>query len=306
MFLFPPELFLEELGRLQPQMCAAVAAALETAHRDPACLRLGTAALASSPALSVDAAVMAQTERAAVVVTWFSWEDVGSWSGLWRTSERDTDGNVSLGDVVSRRTTNSYLRGDGVLLATVGLEDTIVVATKDAVLVADRSAAHEVKGLVETLRERGRAEASSPRVVYRPWGCYETVDAGPGYQVKHIMVKPGRRLPLQKHAHRSEHWVVISGTADVVRGQDVMTLTERMSVDVPAGCVHRLGNSGPEILHLMEVMTGSYLEEDDLVPLEDAPAPARREMKVDGVSRRRPGRPSRSLGTPGAAWGRGR
>ncbi len=220
MFLFPPALLLEELGRLQPEMCTAVAAALAAAHRDPTFLRLGTAAFAAAPALSIDAAVMEQTTKAAVVATWFAWDDVGSWSGLWRISERDVDGNVRLGDVVSRRTRDSYLRGDGVLLATVGLRDAIVVATKDAVLVADRSAGHEVKGLVEMLRARGRPEACSPRVVYRSWGCYETVDAGPGYQVKHIMVKPGRRLPLQKHAHRSEHWVVISGTAEVVRGED--------------------------------------------------------------------------------------
>ena len=271
MFLFQPALFLAELGRLQPELCRAVAAALETAHRDPTFLRLGAAAFASSPALSVDAAVMAQTKRAAMVATWFSWDDVGTWSGLWRMGEHDVDGNVRLGDVFSRRTRNSYLRGEGVLLATVGLHDAIVVATKDAVLVADRSAGHEVKELVEMLQERGRPEASSPRVVYRPWGCYETVDAGPGYQVKHIMVKPGQRLPPQRHAHRSEHWVVIGGTAEVLRGQDTMLLTERMSIDIPVGCVHRLGNPGPEILHLVEVMTGSYLGEDDLVPLEDAP-----------------------------------
>jgi mannose-1-phosphate guanylyltransferase/mannose-6-phosphate isomerase len=217
-----------------------------------------------------------------MVATWFSWDDVGSWSGLWRMSEHDVDGNVRLGDVVSRGTRGSYLRADGVLLATVGLRDAIVVATKDAVLVADRSAGHEVKGLVEMLRARGRPEACSPRVVYRRWGCYETVDAGPGYQVKHIMVKPGRRLPLQKHARRSEHWVVVSGTADVVRGQDAMTLTERMSIDVPVGCVHRLGNSGPEILHLIEVMSGSYLGEDDLVPLEGAPAGDARDSRTEG------------------------
>jgi mannose-1-phosphate guanylyltransferase/mannose-6-phosphate isomerase len=275
MFLFPPALLLEELGRIQPELCTAVAASLDTACREPGFLRLGAAAFASSPALSVDAAVMVQTERAAMVAAWFSCDDVGSWPGLWRMSEHDVDGNVRLGDVVSRRTRNSYLRGDGVLLATVGIHDAIVVATKDAVLVADRSAGHEVKELVERLQEQGRPEASSPRVVYRPWGCYETVDAGPGYQVKHIMVKPGRRLPLQRHAHRSEHWVVISGAAEVVRGQDVMLLTERKSIDVPVGCVHRLGNPGPDILHLVEVMTGSYLDEDDLVPLEDGPAERR-------------------------------
>jgi mannose-1-phosphate guanylyltransferase/mannose-6-phosphate isomerase len=269
MFLLPPALLLEELRRLPPALCRAVATALETAHRDLGFLRLEPAAFAASPALSVETAVMQQTERAAVVEAGFACEEVGSWSDLWRMADHDVDGNVLLGDVVSRGSNGCYLRADGVLVATVGLRDTVVVATKDAVLVADRSADHEVKELVETLRARSRPEASAHRVVYRPWGCYETVDAGPGYQVKHITVKPGRHLSLQKHAHRAEHWVVISGAAEVARGDDTTTLTARMSIDVPAGCVHRLGNPGPEILHLVEVRTGSYLGEDDIVRLDE-------------------------------------
>jgi mannose-1-phosphate guanylyltransferase / mannose-6-phosphate isomerase len=213
---------------------------------------------------------MEHTRRAAVVRARFSWSDVGSWSALWRMARRDINGNVVLGDVVEIETSDCYVRAEDVLVATVGLSDTIVVATKDAVLVADRSADQQVKDVVATLRARGRSEASTQSVVYRPWGCYEAVDAGPGYQVKHITVKPGHQLSLQKHAHRAEHWVVISGTAEAVRGDDVLTLSDRMSVDIPVGCVHRLGNPGPELLHIIEVQTGTYLGEDDIVRLEDA------------------------------------
>jgi mannose-1-phosphate guanylyltransferase / mannose-6-phosphate isomerase len=270
MFLFPPQLLLDELGKLRPEICTAVAAAVEGASRDLSFLRLGVPQFESAPSISIDHAVMEHTGKAAVVPARFSWSDVGSWSALWRMAERDQNGNVVLGDVVQEQTTGCYVRSDGVLVATVGLKDTIVVATPDAVLVADRGADQQVKEIVETLRARGRSEATSHTVVYRPWGCYEAVDAGPGYQVKHIIVKPGQQLSLQKHAHRAEHWVVISGTAEVVRGNDHLTLTDRMSIDVPVGCVHRLGNPGPEILHLVEVQTGTYLGEDDIVRLEDA------------------------------------
>ena len=270
MFMFPPELLLEELGKLQPDIVSAASAAVGAAHTDLSFLRLGRQ-LAASPSLSIDHAVMEHTDKAAVVRARFGWSDVGSWSALWAMSERDTDGNVLLGDVMARGTTDCYIRSEDRLVATVGLHDAVVVATKDAVLVADRSSCQGVKEIVDVLSARGRAETTSHTVVYRPWGYYETIDAGPGYQVKHITVKPGQRLSLQKHAHRAEHWVVISGTAEVVRGTDVLTLTDRMSIDVPVGCVHRLSNPGDhELLHLIEVQTGAYLGEDDIVRLEDA------------------------------------
>lgn len=272
-FLFQPALLLEELGRFEPAVCTAVTAALETAQRELDFLRLGEDAFASSPALSVDAAVMQRTQKATEVDARFSWDEVGSWSGLWRMSEHDGDGNVRLGDVVSRDTRGCYLRGEGVLLATVGLTDAVVVATKDAVLVAARSADDDVKELVQTLRARGRPEASAHRVVYRPWGCSETVHTGPGWQIAHITVKPRQQLPLEKHAFRAEHWVVISGTAEVVRGEDTTLLEAGMSVDVPGGCLHRLGNPGPEILQMVEVRTGSYVGDDDVVPLADVILP---------------------------------
>ena len=269
MFLFSPQVLLDELDKLQPEICAATDAALTAARRDLAFLRLGSAQFTRAPAISIDHAVMEHTRKAAVVRALFAWSDVGSWSALWRMSEWDQDGNVVLGDVVDTGSESCYLRSEDMLVATVGLRDTIVVATSDAVLVADRSAGQQVKDVVEKLRARGRTEAVSHRVVYRPWGCYEAIDAGPGYQVKHITVKPGHRLSLQKHAHRAENWVVISGTAEVVRGEEVLTLTDRMSTDIPVGCIHRLGNPGPEMLHVVEVQTGTYLGEDDIVRLED-------------------------------------
>jgi mannose-1-phosphate guanylyltransferase / mannose-6-phosphate isomerase len=270
MFLFPPRLLLEELGKQCPELCASVSTALEHAQRDLSFLRLGARAFAEAPSISIDHAVMEHTRRAAVVRGGFTWSDVGSWSALWQMAEHDQNGNVALGDVVSRDTSDCYVRAEDLLVATVGLRDTIVVATKDAVLVADRSADQQVKDVVATLRARGRSETIAHRVVYRPWGCHESVDSGPGYQVNHITVKPGHHLSLQKHSYRAAHWVVISGTAEVVRDDDVLILTDRMSVDVPLGCVHRLGNPGPELLHLVEVQTGTYLGEDDIVRLEDA------------------------------------
>jgi mannose-1-phosphate guanylyltransferase/mannose-1-phosphate guanylyltransferase/mannose-6-phosphate isomerase len=269
MFMFSPQVLLDELDKLQPDLCAATDAALAAADRDLAFLRLGATQFSRAPSISIDHAVMEHTRKAAVVRALFAWSDVGSWSALWRMSEWDRDGNVVLGDVVDAGSSGCYLRSEDRLVATVGLRDTIVVATTDAVLVADRSAGQQVKDMVDKLRARGRTEVVSHRVVYRPWGCYEAIDAGPGYQVKHITVKPGARLSLQKHAHRAENWVVISGTAEVVRGEKVLTLSDRMSIDIPTGCIHRLGNPGPEMLHVVEVQTGTYLGEDDIVRLED-------------------------------------
>jgi mannose-1-phosphate guanylyltransferase / mannose-6-phosphate isomerase len=270
MFLFPPRLFLDELSRLAPDITSSVSAAVDNAEPDLDFVRLGAADFERSPAISVDKAVMEHTDRAAVVRAEFGWDDVGSWSSLWRMGDQDPAGNVLLGDVVDEGSSNCYVRSDGALVATLGLENTIVVATADAVLVADKSHDQQVKDVVEKLKGHGRSEATAPRVVYRPWGTYEAVDAGPGYQVKHITVRPGHQLSLQTHSYRAEHWVVVSGTADVVRGDDRLTLHERMSIDVPVGCLHRLGNPGPEMLHLIEVQTGPYLGEDDIVRFEDA------------------------------------
>ena len=270
MFLFPPSLFLRELARLAPDVAGNATASLAAAEPDLNFLRLSPSHFERCPTISVDHAVMEHTRRAAVVSADFGWDDVGSWSALWRMGDQDANENVMLGDVVNSHSERCYVRSDGVLVATVGLRDTVVVATGDVVLVADRAHDQEVKDVVDRLRAWGRPEAVSHPVVYRPWGAYEAIDAGPGFQVKHITVKPGHRLSLQTHAKRAEHWVVISGTADVVRGDEELVLHERESIDVPVGCVHRLGNSGTEILHLIEVQTGTYLGEDDIVRLDDA------------------------------------
>jgi mannose-1-phosphate guanylyltransferase/mannose-1-phosphate guanylyltransferase/mannose-6-phosphate isomerase len=271
MFVFTAQKFLDELARFAPDVLAAARAALEAARPDLDFLRLGAAELSGSPAISVDHAVMERTQCAAVVRADFAWTDVGSWSALWRMGEPDQAGNVLLGDVEAVDSSDCYLRADdGVMVATLGLRDTVVVATSDAVLVADRSRDQQVKLIVDRLKGAGRSEASAHQVVYRPWGSYKAVDAGPGYQVKHITVKPGHKLSLQTHQHRAEHWVVVSGTAEVVRGDDKLVLRDRMSIDVPVGCVHRLGNPGPELLHLIEVQAGNYLGEDDIVRLEDS------------------------------------
>jgi mannose-1-phosphate guanylyltransferase/mannose-6-phosphate isomerase len=270
MFLFPPQLFLEQLERHAPAVASGASRALAAATEDLDFLRLAPAPFEECPTISVDHAVMEHTTRAAVVTADFGWDDVGSWSSLWRLAEHDDAGNAHFGDVADRDSSGCYVHANGVLVATLGLRDTVVVATPDVVLVADRSRDQEVKDVVDRLRASGRPEVVGHPVTYRPWGTYQVIDGGPGFQVKHLTVKPGHRLSLQKHAHRAEHWAVISGKADVVRGEDELVLGERESIDIPVGCVHRLGNSGSELLHLIEVQTGSYLGEDDIVRLDDS------------------------------------
>ncbi len=296
MFVFPPRLFLEELSGLEPLLAKHVADSVSRARPDLDFLRLEEGSFTAAPAISVDHAVMEHTKRAAVVPADFGWSDVGSWSALWEMGERDESQNVILGDVITDDAAGCYLRSDGPLVAALGLRDTVVVATTDAVLVADRGRDQQVKAIVQRLKKQGRDEAITHRLVYRPWGSYEGIDAGPGYQVKHITVKPGHQLSLQRHAHRSEHWVVISGVAEVTRGKQVLTLREQMSCDVPVGVDHRLANPGPEMLHLIEVQTGGYLGEDDIVRLDDVygrgaeparpPASAKKSRVSRGRSRR--------------------
>jgi mannose-1-phosphate guanylyltransferase/mannose-6-phosphate isomerase len=213
---------------------------------------------------------MERTKRSAVVPTRLGWSDVGAWNALWEIGTRDPDGNVVEGDVITADTTNSYLRSEDRLLATVGVDNLVVVATRDVVMVADKDRAQEVKKIVDRLKAAGRSEASAHPVVYRPWGTYQTVDLGARHQVKHIMLKPGAKISLQKHAHRAEHWVVVSGTARVTRDEDTLFLRENMSTYIPVGCVHRLENPGTEPLRIVEVQSGGYLGEDDIVRLEDS------------------------------------
>jgi len=294
MFLFRAEAYLAELKHLAPEILAACRDALASAGDDLGFLRLGREAFARAPALSLDHAVMERTAAAAVVPGDFGWSDVGSWSALWTIGRKDERGNVLVGDVVARDVRDSYLRGDGQLVAALGVEGLVVIVTGDAVLIAPQDRVQEVKGIVESLERAGRSEAMLHPRVRRPWGSYQRVDAGPRFQVKRITVKPGGRLSLQKHAQRAEHWVVVRGTARVTIGERVFTLHENESTYVPLGSVHRLENAGPEPLDLIEVQTGAYLGEDDIVRLDDAYG------RSEGGGRKTEGRNQRSRPGRGA------
>lgn len=269
-FLFGAGAFLDELERLQPAILEACRAALEAARRDEDFIRLDEAAFAASPSISIDYAVMEHTQRAAVVPVSMGWSDVGSWAALWDLAERDASGTSRLGDTLTHDTEGCYLRSEGPLIAAAGIRDLVVVATRDAVLVTPRSRAQDVKALVDQLAEAGRSEHIWHPVVDRPWGSFYGVDAGEGYQVKRIVVKPGARLSLQKHAHRAEHWVVAAGRARVTRDAEVVDLEPGAHTFIEVGVVHRLENIGAGDLVLVEVQLGSYLGEDDIVRLEDA------------------------------------
>jgi mannose-1-phosphate guanylyltransferase/mannose-1-phosphate guanylyltransferase/mannose-6-phosphate isomerase len=270
MFLFPAALFLQELARFEPDMATNVRAAVGAARRDLEFVRLDKERFARAPAKSVDYAVMEKTKRAAVVPARLAWSDVGAWSALWEFGAKDPAGNVMIGDVIAEDTRNSYLRCERGLVATLGLDGAVVVATGDVVLVAAKDRVQDVKKIVERLKANGRSEALAHPTVYRPWGSYQSIDVGPTHQVKHIMVKPGQKISLQKHAKRAEHWVVVSGTARITRDDDTLVLRENMSVYIPIGCVHRIENPGPADLRLIEVQSGNYLGEDDIVRLEDS------------------------------------
>ncbi|WP_298369900.1 mannose-1-phosphate guanylyltransferase/mannose-6-phosphate isomerase [Azospirillum sp.] len=270
MFLFPVGLFLAELERFEPAVLAAAKASLATGERDLDFFRLDKENFATSPGTSIDYAVMERTEVAAVVAADMGWTDVGSWSALWEVGQRDANGNVHHGDVLMHDTRNSYVRSEcNTLVALVGLDDTVVVATDDAILVAARDRVQDVKVLVEQLKRDGRTEPMTHRKVHRPWGFYQSVHEGDRFQVKRLTVAPGARLSLQKHYHRAEHWVVVNGTALVTRGEEQILLRENESVYIPLGTVHRLENPGKVPLNLIEVQSGSYLGEDDIVRIDD-------------------------------------
>jgi mannose-1-phosphate guanylyltransferase/mannose-6-phosphate isomerase len=269
-FLFPARLYLDELERLRPDIVAACRQALATAQRDSDFIRLGREAFSACPADSIDYAVMEQTRRAAVVPVSMGWSDVGSWDALWEMSAKDPDGNSIEGNVVAEETRNCYLRSEAGLVAAVGTEDLVVVNTADAVMVAPRNRTQEVRKLVARLVKDRRDEADALPTVHRPWGSYTSLHNGHRVQVKHIMVKPGGKLSLQMHHHRAEHWVVVHGTAKIRRGDEEMMLSEDQSTYIPIGTAHRLENPGKIPLHLIEVQSGSYLGEDDIVRLEDS------------------------------------
>jgi mannose-1-phosphate guanylyltransferase / mannose-6-phosphate isomerase len=269
-FLFPARLYLDELERLQPDMVAACRRALDAAQRDSDFIRLGREAFSDCPSDSIDYAVMEQTRRAAVVPVSMGWSDVGSWDALWEMSDKDPNGNSVEGNVVAEETRNCYLRSEAGLVAAVGIEDLVVVKTADAVMVAPRNRTQDVRKLVARLVKDRRDEAETLPTVHRPWGSYTSLHNGHRVQVKHIMVKPGGKLSLQMHHHRAEHWVVVHGTAKIRRGDEEMMLSEDQSTYIPIGTAHRLENPGKIPLHLIEVQSGSYLGEDDIIRLEDS------------------------------------
>lgn len=268
-FLFAVRDFLDELERLHPTMLKACRDALRGATRDMGFVRLAPEAFASTPALSIDRAVMEHTDRGAVVPVDMEWSDISEWQSLREANAQDAAGNVVQGDAILENVRNSYIRSEAGLVAAVGLEDTIVVSTDDAVFVAKASEASDVAGIVEYLRGRNRPEPLQHTTCHRPWGSYKTVDKGDRFQVKRIIVKPGAKLSLQRHYHRAEHWVVVSGTALVRRGAETMLLHENESTYIPIGTEHRLENPGKLPLHLIEVQSGAYLGEDDIVRVED-------------------------------------
>lgn len=268
MFLFKASRYLQELETLQPAILAACRTALDKASRDSDFVRLDADAFAASPNDSIDYAVMEKTADAAVVPLDAGWNDVGSWSALWEVSDKDADGNACHGDVIALDCRNSYAYGNR-LIAMVGLEDVVVVETDDAVFVGHKDRVQDVKEIVGQIKRDGRSEASAHRKVYRPWGAYDSIDNGARFQVKRITVKPGATLSLQMHHHRAEHWIVVSGTAEVTRGEEVILLTENQSTYIPLGVTHRLKNPGKLPLELIEVQSGSYLGEDDIVRFED-------------------------------------
>jgi mannose-1-phosphate guanylyltransferase / mannose-6-phosphate isomerase len=269
MFVFTAHTLLDEMATHAPVVLDAVRRAVAERSVDLDFIRLGADAFRASPSISLDYAVAERTAHAAVVPADIGWSDVGSWGALWELGVKDAAGNVAVGDVQLEGATNCYVRSDGVLTGVIGLTDAVVVVTEDAALVMHRDAAQDVKKLVDRLKTAGRHEAVAHNRVYRPWGFYESLIKGDRFQVKRIVVSPGQQLSLQKHFHRAEHWVVVSGTARVTRDAETTLLHENESIYVPLGAMHRLENPGKIALTLIEVQSGAYLGEDDIVRVED-------------------------------------
>ena len=269
MFLFKASRYLEELEKFAPDMLDVCKRAIAAPSQDLEFVRVDKAIFETCPDDSIDYAVMEKTDAAMVVPMDAGWSDVGSWSALWDVSSKDEDNNVSKGDVIAVNTVNSYLHAENKLIATVGLDNLIVVETKDAILVANKDQVQDVKSIVNELKKAERSEYKLHREVYRPWGKYDSVDSGARDHVKRITVKPGEKLSIQKHHHRAEHWIVVSGTASVLNGDKTIQVSENESTYIPLGAIHALENPGKIPLEMIEIQTGSYLGEDDIVRFED-------------------------------------
>jgi len=269
MFLFKASRYLDELKLHRSDIYDACEAAMATTAEDLDFIRADKAAFLACPAESIDYAVMEKTDSAVVIPMDADWSDVGAWSALWEISEKDENNNVARGDVITTDSDNCYFNAEQKLIAAVGVSNLVVIETKDAILVAEKDKVQDVKKIVEQLKESGRTEHHIHREVYRPWGKYDSIDAGPRDHVKRITVKPGEKLSIQKHYHRAEHWIVVSGTASVTNGDKVILVSENESTYIPLGTIHALENPGKIPLEMIEVQTGSYLGEDDIVRFED-------------------------------------
>ncbi len=269
MFMFRVSQFLEELEQFNPDMITHCRLAVTEAHTDLDFVRLGEEAFGASPSDSIDYALMEKTSNAVVVPLDAGWSDVGNWGSLHASKESDENNNVTVGDVVLEGCDNCYAHATTRMVAAVGLSDHVIVETADAVMVAPKGRSQDVKRIVEHLKAKGRDEVSLHREVFRPWGSYDSIDNGNRYQVKRLTVKPGAVLSLQMHHHRAEHWIVVTGTAEITRGEETFLLTENQSTYIPLGTVHRIANPGNVPLEIIEVQSGSYLGEDDIVRYED-------------------------------------
>ncbi|MDH4869494.1 mannose-1-phosphate guanylyltransferase/mannose-6-phosphate isomerase [Pseudomonas sp. BN515] len=285
MFLFRASRFLEELKHHDVDIYDTCLLALERSKRDGIAVSIDSATFACCPDNSIDYAVMEKTERACVVPLSAGWNDVGSWSSIWEVHDKDQDGNVTKGDVVVQDSHNCLVHGNGKLVSVIGLDDVVVVETKDAMMIAHKDRVQDVKKLVNKLDADGRSETQNHCAVYRPWGSYDSVDMGGRFQVKHITVKPGAQLSLQMHHHRAEHWIVVSGTAQVTCDEKVFLLTENQSTYIPIASVHRLANPGKIPLEIIEVQSGSYLGEDDIERLDDVYGRAPQSATVHSIAR---------------------
>ena len=269
MFLFKASAYLAELKQHAPAIYKACEIAYQEKSEDLDFVRAGKESFLSSPDDSIDYAIMEQTSNAVVIPLDAGWSDIGSWSALWDIDAKDSNNNAINGDVILHDTQNSLVHSTNRLVTTVGLNNIVIVETKDAILVAEKDKVQDVKHIVKALKSKSRSEASNHREVYRPWGKYDSIDNGGRYQVKRITVKPGAKLSVQMHHHRAEHWIVVSGTAKVTNGEKEILLTENQSTYIPVGVIHALENPGKVDLELIEVQSGSYLGEDDIVRFED-------------------------------------
>lgn len=269
MFMFKASRYLEELKKYRPDILKACQLSIKGISKDNDFLRVNETAFAECPSVSIDYAVMEKTADAVVVPMNVGWSDLGSWLSLWKISEKDSNGNAIHGNVILHNSKNSYIRSDETLVTAIGVNDFVIVSTKDALIVAHQDSVEDLKVITEKIKNESKDEWDSPREVVRPWGKYNLIDKGSRFQVKRIKVKPGGKLSLQKHKHRAEHWVVVSGEAKVTKGEKNFTLHENESIYIPIGMVHSLENPGIVDLELIEVQSGSYLGEDDIIRLSD-------------------------------------